>query len=75
MAESFTYLTLSNIELEWLAPVSGAVNLLPVSQGKHVVALHLLASPGKGGPVSRLQSLAFHTHDVWLLVVLTMCWS
>jgi len=57
-------LSFSNIELEWLAPVPGAVNLLAICQGQHVVACHLLPSSWEGGPISWLEGLALNTHDV-----------
>ena len=39
------YLLTSNLELEGLPPVPGAVNLLTVGQGQYIVAGHCLTSP------------------------------
>ena len=41
----FVYLSLANLQLEWLSTVPGAVDLLAVGEGQHVVTGHSLARP------------------------------
>merc|ERR1719220_2640202 len=53
----------SNVELEWLASVSRAVDLATVLEGEDIVAGDLLACLRERGPVSRLQGLDVNAHD------------
>ena len=56
------HLSLSDLELEWLVPVPGGVNLLAVGQGKGVVTGHRLLGFGKGDAIARLEGLDFNAH-------------
>ena len=68
LLEQLTDLSFSDLELEWLLPVPGGVDLLAVGERERVVAGDALPALGEGRVVALGHGIDVHAHDAEIVI-------